>query len=57
MRDPAFATCRAAADLHAIVDAGRSDVPLKDLQFRCAKCGSRRTDALMMGKGGVGVMT
>jgi hypothetical protein len=28
VRDPAFATCRAAADLHAIVDA-----PLKDLRF------------------------
>jgi len=41
----------ATADLQAIVD----DVPLKDLKFRCAQCGSRRTDAVMMGKGGVGV--
>jgi hypothetical protein len=37
------------------VDAGRGDVPLKDLKVRCAQCGSRRTDVVMMGKGGVGV--
>jgi len=43
------------ADLQAIIDSGRGDVPLLHLKFRCAKCGSRRTDAVMMGKGGVGV--
>jgi hypothetical protein len=34
---------------------GQGDRPLKDLKFRCAKCGSRMTDAVMMGKGGMGV--
>jgi hypothetical protein len=33
-----------AADLQAIIDAGQGDKPLKDVKFRCAKCGSRRTD-------------
>jgi hypothetical protein len=36
-------------------DAGQGDKPLKDLRFRCAKCGSRMTDAVMMGRGGIGV--
>jgi hypothetical protein len=44
-----------AANLQAIIDAGQGDRPLKDLKFRCAKCGSRSTDAVMMGKGSVGV--
>jgi hypothetical protein len=43
------------ADLQAIIDAGQGDKPLKDLKFRCAKCGSRLTDHVMMGRGGVGV--
>ena len=46
---------QAFADLQAIVDAGRGDVPLKDLKFRCTKCGSRRTDFVVMGMGGIGV--
>jgi hypothetical protein len=25
--------------------------PLKDVKFRCAQCGNRRTDAVVMGKG------
>ena len=44
-----------AADLQAIIDAGQGDKPIKDLKFRCTKCGSRRTDFVVMGKGGVGV--
>jgi len=44
-----------AADLQAIVDGGQGDRPLKDLKLRCAHCGSRRTDDVMMAKGGVGV--
>jgi hypothetical protein len=32
------------ADLQAVVDAGRGDVPIRDLKFRCTACGSRRTD-------------
>ena len=44
-----------AADLQAIIDAGQGDKPIKDLKFRCAKCSSRRTDAVVMGKGGIGV--
>ena len=29
--------------LQAIIDAGHGDQPLKDMKFRCAQCGSRRT--------------
>ena len=32
------------ADLQALVDAGRGDVPLVEMRFRCANCGSRLTD-------------
>jgi hypothetical protein len=39
-----------AADLQAIIDAGQGDRPLKDLRFRCAKCGSRRTDFVVMSR-------
>ena len=28
----------------AIVDAGRGDVPLIELLFRCSQCGTDRTD-------------
>jgi hypothetical protein len=44
-----------AADFQAIIDRGQGDRPLKDLKFRCAKCGSRSTDKVMMGRGGVDV--
>jgi hypothetical protein len=37
------------------IDTGQGDKPLKDLRFRCAECGSRMTDAVMMGEGSVGV--
>jgi ribosomal protein L44E len=37
------------------VRARHGDRSPKDLKFRCVQCGSRRTDAVMMGKGGVGV--
>jgi hypothetical protein len=39
-------SCRhqADADLQALVDAGRGDVALTRLRFRCANCGSRLTD-------------
>jgi hypothetical protein len=40
----------APADLQAIIDADRGDVPLKDLRFRCTKCGSRLTDSVVMAK-------
>jgi hypothetical protein len=39
------------ADLEAIIDAGQGDRPLKDLKFRCAKCGSRLTDAVALAAG------
>jgi hypothetical protein len=45
----------APADLQALVDAGRGDVPLKDLRFRCTKCGSRLTDSVVMAKSALGV--
>jgi hypothetical protein len=37
--------CRhqAEANLQALVDAGRGDVPLIHLRFRCTNCGSRLT--------------
>jgi hypothetical protein len=35
---------RAAADLQAIVDAGRGDEPLTELRFRCSQCGTDRTE-------------
>jgi hypothetical protein len=35
---------RRDADLQGLVDAGRGDVPLVHLRFRCANCGSRLTD-------------
>ena len=40
----------APADLQAIIDRGRGDVPLKDLKFRCTKCGSSLTDSVMMSR-------
>jgi hypothetical protein len=41
----------AEADLQAIIDAGKGDVPLKDLRFRCTRCGSSRfTDSVVMAK-------
>jgi len=32
------------ADLRALVDAGRGDVPLTWMWFRCSNCGGRHTD-------------
>jgi len=46
---------RAPADLQAIIDAGRGDVPLKDLRFRCTKCGSRLTDSVVMARDALAV--
>jgi hypothetical protein len=39
-------SCRhkADADLQAIVESGRGDVPLTELRFRCSQCGTDRTD-------------
>jgi ribosomal protein L44E len=31
------------ADLQALIDGGRGDVPCNRLRFRCSVCGSRRT--------------
>ena len=47
-------SCRhqADADLQALVDSGRGDVPLKDLRFRCTNCRSRLTDWVVTGGGG-----
>ena len=44
-----------AADLQAIIDAGQGDKPIKDVRFRCAKCGSRPTDAVLMGRDALNV--
>jgi hypothetical protein len=35
---------RRDADLQSLVDAGRGDVPLVELRFRCANCRSSLTD-------------
>ena len=35
---------QADADLQAIVDAGRGDMPLTELRFRCSQCSTDRTD-------------
>jgi transposase-like protein len=42
-------SCRhqADADLQALVDAGRGDVPLNEQRFRCSNCGTDRTDFVM----------
>jgi hypothetical protein len=55
-----FVWCKACkhqgpADLRTIIDRGQGDRPLKDLKFRCAKCGSRMTDKVMMGRDALGV--
>jgi hypothetical protein len=44
--------CRHAkdADLVALIDADRGDVPLIHLRFRCSNCGSRLTDSLVTSK-------
>jgi hypothetical protein len=41
---------RADADLPALIDAGHGDTPLAHLRFRCAECGSRLTDFVVMSK-------
>ena len=45
----------ATANLQAIVDSGRGDVPLKDLRFHCTKCGSRLTDHVVMSRDALAV--
>jgi hypothetical protein len=40
----------ADADLQGLIDRGRGDVPLIRMRFRCAKCGSRLTDSVVMPK-------
>jgi hypothetical protein len=49
--------CRhqAPADLPAIIAAGKGDVPLIQLRFRCANCGSRLTDCVVAAKDATGV--
>ena len=39
-------SCRhqADADLYALVESGRGDVPLTELRFHCSRCGTDRTD-------------
>jgi hypothetical protein len=48
-------TCRSCfhqrdADLAALIDAGRGDMPLVDLRWRCARCGHRRIDMICTSK-------
>jgi hypothetical protein len=52
-------TCRAChhqqdADLQALVDAGRGDVPLIRLRWRCGQCGHRQIDIALTTKPTVG---
>jgi hypothetical protein len=46
-------SCRhqADADLQALVLAGRGDVPLNELRFRCSQCGTDRTDFVVTSRG------
>ena len=37
-------------DLQALIDAGKGDVPLFHLRFRCSCCGHRGCDALVVPK-------
>ena len=37
------------------MDAGRGDMPIKDLRFRCAECGSRHTDWVMTARDAIRV--
>ena len=46
----------ATANLQAIVDSGRGDVPLKDLRFRCTECGYSRTNAVVTSRDALRVM-
>ena len=46
---------RGPADLRAIIDAGRGDVPVKDLRFRCTSCSSALTDFVVMSRDALGV--
>jgi hypothetical protein len=41
---------RRKADLQALVDSGRGDVPLIKLRFRCSNCGGRLTDWVVTAK-------
>ena len=38
------------ADLQGLIDAGRGDVPLVNLKFRCSYCGHREIDAVIAPK-------
>ena len=47
---------RAEADLQALVDAGRGDVPLLRLRWRCSRCRSSRIDFVCTGRDALRVM-
>jgi hypothetical protein len=46
---------QAHADLQALIEQGRGDVPLTSLRFRCSTCGSDRTDWIITSKGATAV--
>ena len=46
---------QAEADLQKLIDAGRGDVPLTKLRFRCSNCGSDRTDSVVTSRGATAV--
>jgi hypothetical protein len=41
---------RADTDLPSLVSAGRGDIPLRSLRFRCTGCGSRLADFVVTGR-------
>jgi hypothetical protein len=43
-------TTHHTADLEVLISAGRGDVPLVQLRFRCSCCGSARIDLVVMSK-------
>ena len=46
---------QAHADLQALIEQGRGEVPLTRLKFRCSNCGSDRTDWVIASKGATAV--
>jgi hypothetical protein len=44
---------QADADLQAIVESGRGDVPLTELRFRCSQCGTDRIDFVVTSRDNV----
>jgi hypothetical protein len=49
MRGASRAATRRDADLAALIVAGRGDVPLVQMKWRCGNCRSRLTEFIVVG--------